>query len=142
METVRVNPDGIWGHGGRVFSQAVAPGEGQLVFITGQIAWDAQDRVVGLDDTAEQLNQCFRNTRQILAGLGGTLEDLIAITLYFTNRDDIPAIQATRASWLSLKSAPASNLIQVSGLVIRELSVELVPTALIPAQRYRPPLSN
>ena len=139
METLRMNPDGVWGHGGRVFSQAVAPGEGQLVFLTGQVAWDEQDRVVGLNDTAEQLSQCFRNTQKILADLGGTLEDLVAITLYFTNRDDIPAIQTTRAAWLSLDTAPTSTLIQVPGLVIPEFTVELVPIALIPVNRYQDP---
>ena len=137
METMRLNPEGVWGHGGRIFSQAVVPGAGQLVLMTGQVAWDAEDRVVGLNDTAEQLDQCFRNTERILACLGGRLEDLVAITLYFTNRDDIPALQAVRAKWLSLETAPTSTLIQVPGLVIREFSVELVPTALIPADRYR-----
>lgn len=137
METLRFNPSGVWGHGGRVFSQAVAPGEGQLIFMTGQVAWDANNNVVGEGNTATQLDQCFRNTECILGQIGGNLRDLVSITLYFTDRADIPAIQKTRAEWLNLESAPTSNFIQIPGLILPEFTIELVPIALIPADRYR-----
>ena len=139
MQTIRHNPPGIWRPDGRAFNQAVVPGAGQTVLITGQVSWDADGNVVGQGDAAEQFAQCFRNTGKILSAMGGTLEDLVAITIYFTDRNDIPALQATRNAWLRPETAPTSNFIQVPGLIISEFKVELVPTAVVPAGRFKVP---
>lgn len=42
------NPQGIWQPNGRAFSQGVIQGPGEVVHVTGQVAWDAQDQVAGL----------------------------------------------------------------------------------------------
>lgn len=135
------NPTGMWAPNGRAFSQGVIEGEGRVIHITGQVAWDAQQNVVGVGDVREQFEKCIENTSRILAEVGGTLDDVVSLTVYFLNRDDLPAIQEVRAKHFKYGTAPASILVQVPGLVIPEFLVELVPTAVVPHIRFRRPLN-
>lgn len=108
--------------------------------MTGQVAWDGEGRLVGADDVEAQLCQCFENMRMILEHVGGRLDDIVSLTIYFLRREDLPAIQQVRAHYLRAATAPASILIQTSGLVVPELLVETVPIAVIPDARYREPV--
>lgn len=133
------NPSGIWAPNGRAFNQGVIQPEGKVIHVTGQVAWDENSNVVGADDAAAQLEKSLDNVRIILDQAGGTLTDIVSMTIYFLNRDDLPAIQQTRARAFPAATAPASILIQVAGLVIPELLVEVVPIAVIPLDRFRDP---
>lgn len=133
------NPAGIWAPDGRAFNQGVVQPEGRVVHVTGQVAWDADSKVVGVGEAAVQLRKSFENVQAILAEVGGTLADVVSMTIYFLNRDDLPAIQQVRAEFFASETAPASILIQVPGLVIPELLVEVVPIAVVPTDRFREP---
>ena len=76
---------------------------------------------------------------KILAAVGGTLPDIVSLTIFFLNSNDLPTIQKVRAEKFTPENAPASILIQTPGLVISELLVELVPIAVIPHARYHDP---
>jgi enamine deaminase RidA (YjgF/YER057c/UK114 family) len=133
------NPKGVWSPGERAFSQGVMQGVGEVIHITGQVAWDADSHVVGLGDAEAQMEQCIANIRAILGAVGGMLDDVVSLTIYFLNRADLPAIQRVRARHFKVGTAPASILIQVAGLVIPEFLVELVPVAVVPRARFRRP---
>jgi hypothetical protein len=45
-EAVRFNPQGMWGPNGRAFNQGVIEPEGRVLHVTGQVAWDAEQRVI------------------------------------------------------------------------------------------------
>lgn len=133
------NPPGIWAPNGRAFNQGVIQPEGKVVHVTGQVAWDENSNVVGVGDASAQMEKSLDNVRIILGQVGGTLTDIVSMTVYFLNRDDLPAIQQARSRALPAATAPASILIQVAGLVIPELLVEVVPIAVIPLDRFRDP---
>lgn len=133
------NPKGIWQPNGRAFNQGVAQGDGVVVHVTGQVAWDEHDRVVGADDAEAQMEKAVENVRLVLDEVGGTLADIVSMTIYFLDRADIPAIQRVRARHFAADTAPASVLIQVPGLVLPEFLVELVPIAVVPHDRFTPP---
>lgn len=130
------NPSGVWAPNGRAFSQGVVQGKGEVVHVTGQVAWDEHDEVVGAGDIEAQMEKSIDNIRLILAAVGGRLEDIVSMTIYFLRREDLPAIQLVRSRHFSPGSAPASVLIQVPGLVLPEFLVELVPIAVIPPERF------
>jgi enamine deaminase RidA (YjgF/YER057c/UK114 family) len=133
------NPKEIWSPGARAFSQGVIAGEGVTLYITGQVAWDADSKVVGVGDVAAQSAKTFENIKVIVEAAGGTLEDIVALTIYFLERDHLPAIQEVRSRYIKTPGAPTSTAIQVAGLVIPELLVEITPVALIPHKRFRRP---
>jgi enamine deaminase RidA (YjgF/YER057c/UK114 family) len=130
------NPAGIWQPNGRAFSQGVVQGQGEVIHVTGQVAWDEHDNVIGPGDVEAQMEKAVDNVRVILAEVGGTLSDIVSMTIYFLDRDDLPTIQRVRARHFDVATAPASILIQVPGLVIPELLVELVPIAVVPHSRF------
>jgi enamine deaminase RidA (YjgF/YER057c/UK114 family) len=133
------NPKGIWAPAGRAFSHGVIQGSGEVIHVTGQVAWDEHSNVVGIGDAEAQTEKAIENIRVILGAVGGRLTDIVSMTIYFLNRDDIAAIQRARSRHFDQDSAPVSVLIQVSGLVAPELLVELVPIAVVPHDRFRYP---
>ena len=132
------NPPGVWGPRGRGFNMGVVQHDGHVVHFTGQVAWDEHERIVGKGDIEAQTRQCFRNIAAVLAAVGGTLEDIVSITTYFTDRAQLPAIQKVRSEFLKGATAPVSTSVMVAGLGHADFLVELTPVAVIPAERFRP----
>ncbi|MEM6461765.1 MAG: RidA family protein [Pseudomonadota bacterium] len=137
--TIRFNPPTAWPRAGRAFNHGVVQPEGKTLHMTGQVAWDGAGNIVGAGDCAARTRRCFDNVEHILNAVGGTFDDLVSLTIYFLNADDLPAIQAVRSERLKQETAPASILIQTPGLVVPELLVELVPLAVIPLERFHEP---
>lgn len=133
------NPAGVWAPNGRAFNQGVIQGEGQVVHVTGQVAWDVDNAIVGVGDAEAQLEKAFDNVRVILEEVGGRLDDVVSMAIYFVDRADLPAIQRVRSRHFPAETAPVSILVQVAGLVIPELVVEVVPIAVVPYGRFKRP---
>jgi enamine deaminase RidA (YjgF/YER057c/UK114 family) len=136
---VHFNPPGIWAPNGRAFSQGVAAMGGHTIYVTGQVAWDSESKVVGPGDVRAQMVKSIENIEAILGAVGGRLDDIVSMTIYFLDHAHLPIIQEVRARYFKVETAPASILIQVSGLVIPELLIELVPIAVVPPERYHIP---
>lgn len=138
-DTLRFNPPGTWPQAGRPYNHGVVPGDGRVLYMTGQVAWDAEGKVVGPGNCEIQVRKSFENVRNILAAVGGTLEDIVSMTIVFVNRDDLPTIQKARAEFLRPETGPASIMFQAAGLIVPELVVELIPVAVIPLDRFKEP---
>ncbi|MEM7563241.1 MAG: RidA family protein [Pseudomonadota bacterium] len=125
----------VWQARGRGFSMGVIQPEGKVIHLTGQVAWDPDENIVGKGDVSEQTRQCFRNIETLLAEVGGTLEDIISITTYFLALEDLPKIQAVRNEFLPAFDAPVSTSVKVAGLGHEDFLVELTPIAVVPVNR-------
>ena len=68
-----INPKGTWSPRGRGFSMAAAPPSGQAVYFTGQVAWDENETIIGVDDIRAQTRQCFKNIGAILDAAANAL---------------------------------------------------------------------
>ena len=137
--TIRFNPPSGWPQNGRAFNHGIVLSEGRTLHMTGKVAWDGRGALVGDGNCEAQVRQCFENVEKILDAVGGRLDDIVSLTIYFLDPADLPSIQKVRAEKFTAENAPASILIQTPGLVIPELLVELVPIAVIPHDRYHDP---
>ncbi|MBE9553181.1 MAG: RidA family protein [Proteobacteria bacterium] len=133
------NPPGIWGPRGRGFSMGVVQHEGRVVRLTGQVAWDENENIVGKGDARLQTRQCFRNIQAVLEAVGGGLDDIVSLTTWFTDRAQLAVIQEVRSEFLGPAAAPASTSIMVAGLGHGDFLVELTPVAVIPHERFIDP---
>ncbi|MGI9408014.1 MAG: RidA family protein [Hyphomicrobiaceae bacterium] len=115
---------------------AVQP-EGHVIRLTGQVAWDENEEIVGPGDVRKQTHQCFRNIETVLTSIGGALSDIVEITTYFTDRAQLPVIQDVRLEHLSQDNPPVSTSVMVAGLGHPDFLVELTPVAVIPPERFR-----
>jgi enamine deaminase RidA (YjgF/YER057c/UK114 family) len=112
---------------------------GHVLHFTGQVAWDEREEIVGLGDVAAQTRQCYRNIKAVLAGVGGHLDDIVAVTTYFTDRTQLPLIQEVRQEVFGIEGAPVSTSVMVAGLGHPDFLVELAPIAVVPVERFVDP---
>ena len=133
------NPPGSWQPQGRGFSMGVVQHPGRMIHLTGQVAWTDAEEVVGPGDVRAQTHQCFKNIQAVLAAVGGRLEDIVAVTTYFTEYDHLPIIQALRDEYFPAETAPVSTSVRVAGLGHPDFLVELSPIAVVPEGRFVAP---
>jgi enamine deaminase RidA (YjgF/YER057c/UK114 family) len=104
---------------------------GDLLFISGQVAMNAQGEVVGRGDTGAQAEQVFANLKKVLAAAGATFRDVIKLTILCTDPAGIPAIREARNRALE-GHTPASTLMVVAGLASSDYLVEIEAVAVVP----------
>jgi enamine deaminase RidA (YjgF/YER057c/UK114 family) len=61
---------------------------GSLVFVAGQVAMDAEGRIVGEGDIRAQATQVYRNLAAVLAEARLTLRDVVKFTTFLTRNED------------------------------------------------------
>ena len=114
---------------------AIASGT-RLVFIAGQVAWDAEGKTVGEGDLAAQVEQCYLNIGTALAEAGGSFDDVAKLTFYVV--DWAPAKMPSllegisrAAAKLGVTPVPPATLIGVAALDIPDHLVEIEATAVL-----------
>ena len=83
------------------YSQGVKVTSGTLVFTSGVISRDQDGQVVGKGDIREQTRQCLRNIAGIIEGGGGSLNDLVKMTVFITNLADYDGMNEIRQEVLN-----------------------------------------
>jgi len=112
-------------------------GPGRLVHVAGQVSWDADGVLVAPGDLAGQVEQTYVNVAAALEAAGGTLHDLVDLTMYVAGwtPDQMPAVvegMERAATRLGGTSAPPATLIGVAALHAPEHLVELKAVAVVP----------
>ena len=116
------------------YANGVAVEAGRIVFIAGQVGWNAQ-QVFESEDLAAQFAQALANVLAVLAEAGGRPEHLCRITAYCCDK---PAYLAARpqlgAVWRERmgRHYPAMSMIFVSDLLDHPAKIELEATAVLP----------
>lgn len=111
-------------------------GEGRVLFVAGQVAWDAEQKFPSAD-LGDQFLAALDNALAVVRAAGGGPEHVARMTIYVT---DLPAYRAaTRAigaGWRERmgKRFPAMALVGVAGLVEPEAKVEIEVTAVLPSR--------
>ncbi|CAL9674674.1 hypothetical protein SUDANB105_07786 [Streptomyces sp. enrichment culture] len=108
----------------------------KLLFIAGQVSWDADGVTVGEGDLAAQVEQCYLNIATALAEVGASLDDVAKLTVYVVDwtPDKMPLLMEgiTRAvTKLGVTPAPPATLLGVAALDVPEHLVEIEATAVI-----------
>ena len=134
---VNINSDEVWRSPGYPMSQAVAEPDGRHVHLSGQVAWDADFKVLHAGDAAAQTKAAFENIEKVLQAAGGRLDDIVSLTTFYVREEDRDAITEVRRSVLNEDFGPATIAIQVAKIWEQDLLVELVATAVIPYDRFQ-----
>jgi len=104
---------------------------GSPVFISGQVALDASGKLVGEGDAEAQVEQVFRNLRTVVEATGGTMDDVVKLTIYVIDAAYRPAIAAARQRHFKDNQYPASTYVVVTALAVPQLLVEIEAVAMI-----------
>ena len=114
------------------YSQAVVVESGPLVFVSGQVAYDAQRHVVGKGDMRAQTKQAFENLKAVLAVAGTDLAHVVRLNAYLTDLGQLQAHREARNEYIDAANPPASTLVGVARLVDPDLLLELEAVAVVP----------
>ncbi len=109
-------------------------GADSLIFVAGQIAWDAQQKLVGGKDFAAQFAQALRNVVSVVNTAGGEPQHIVRMTIYVTDkREYIAAASAVGNAWREIigKHYPAMALVEVANLLEDGALVEIEATAVL-----------
>jgi enamine deaminase RidA (YjgF/YER057c/UK114 family) len=114
------------------YSQVVEVQAGRIFFIAGQTALDRGGVLVGKDDFAAQADQVFRNLAVALEAVGCTAANLVKLTVFLRDMDNLRAYREARNRFFATVSppaAPAVTLIEVSKLYGLEFLIEIEAVA-------------
>ena len=122
----RINPPELGTPPG--YSQVVEISPGRVVFIAGQTALDRDGNVVGKDDFAAQAEQVFANLTIALTASGCTAADLVKLTVFLTDMDNLASYREARNRFfvtVTPPAAPAVTLVEVSKLYGPDFMIEI-----------------
>jgi enamine deaminase RidA (YjgF/YER057c/UK114 family) len=109
-----------------------ATGRGRLVAVAGQVALDAEGRMVGPGDPVAQAEQVFRNLQVALAAAGASFEHVIKLTYFMLDVGALPAVREVRNRYVNVANPPASTAVQVSSLFRPGFLIEVEALAMVP----------
>jgi enamine deaminase RidA (YjgF/YER057c/UK114 family) len=118
----------------RFYTHAVsAEGGGTLVYVSGQVSWDASGAVVGKGDMRAHSEQVFRNVSAALKAAGAGWGDVVKMNGYMVgmNAERVGAYREVRQRVLKEGALPASTLVGVEALVHPDLLLEVEVVAAV-----------
>ncbi|NNE25303.1 MAG: RidA family protein [Saprospiraceae bacterium] len=133
MTRKTINPDKLFNSTPYGFSQIAISPPGKHVFISGQVAWDAEQNIIGHNDLAGQTRKALENIKIAIEAAGGTIENLMMIRIYKVHYEqkDGPVINGVLKEYFGTDNPPASTWISVDGLANKDFLIEIEAQAIV-----------
>ena len=126
------NPDTLPRPSG--FSHAWSTTGGRTVYVAGQVAMDRGGQLVGKGDLVAQFRQVCENLRHAVGAAGGSLTDVVKLTMYVLSKADYKA-QAREIGGVYReyfgRHYPAMTLVEVKGLYDDGCAIEIEAIAVV-----------
>jgi enamine deaminase RidA (YjgF/YER057c/UK114 family) len=109
--------------------------EGRMVFVAGQIGWNADQQFESLDFVA-QVRQALENVVAVVQEAGGRCEHVTRLTWYITDKAEylsrLPEVGEAYRGVMG-KHFPAMTMVQVTALIEDRARVEIEASAVVPS---------
>ena len=124
-----ISPDGLANN--PAYTQVVAGRGSRTVFVSGQVAIDAEGHLVGGDDLAAQTEQVMVNLATALAAAGASLADIAKLVVYVVDyQPEHRAIIGEVRNRHLPTDPPASTLVGVTALAAPGYLIEIEAIAV------------
>ena len=125
-------------HGGAfagkmAFASGVKTAQGELLFISGQLARDENQQLVGIGDIGVQTRQVLENIGKVLERAGGGFEDIVKVTVFVKDMNHFREIHDVRLEFFSEEHLPASTMVEVSRFTLEDALIEIEAVAVLGA---------
>lgn len=108
-----------------VWSPAIlSSGSRRTLYVSGLTARDPAGNVVGEGDYRAQTRQVCENLKATLEAVGGSLKDIVSVTVYACDVEQFAAIHEVRRGYFP-EDPPASTMVQISRLVDKRCLIEI-----------------
>ena len=115
----------------RAFSRAVATTGGTTIWVAGHTTLTDENGNDISGDFEAQTREVFRLIEQRLSYFGGTLSDIVTMTVYIQDVRDGDLFTELRTEYFNSGRYPSSALITVVGFARPGTMIEIKPTAVI-----------
>lgn len=103
--------------------------KGSIVATAGQVAFDAQGKVVGEGDIQAQTRKTLENVRDALNAAGASMEDVIKTTVFLSDLANYRGMNVVYSEFFG-KAPPARSTVRAD-LVLPSLLVEIEALAVV-----------
>jgi len=110
------------------YSRAVKMGN--VIEITGTVAVDENDRVVGDNDAYEQTKFIIEKIEKVLLHAGGALKDIVRTRMFVTDIRRWEEYGKAHGEFFK-NIRPCTSMIEVKGLIAPQYLIEIEATAII-----------
>ena len=107
---------------------------GDILYQSGQAACADDGSPYAPGDIRAQAKRCFEQMNAVLEKAGGSLDNVIKLTIYLTDMSNMAAYYEVYNSYFS-EPWPAATLVEVSSLALPELMIEIDATANLASVR-------
>jgi 2-iminobutanoate/2-iminopropanoate deaminase len=104
------------------------------VYVAGQLATDGEGNLVAPNDIRGQARAAFENIGRVLEAAGGSLKDVVRMTVFITDMRHREGYHEARQQFYPA-DPPASTLVQIVALAVPGALIEIEATAVIDAGR-------
>ena len=117
------------------YQHVVTTEGGRMIFLSGQVAFDSERRIVGKDDVVAQTRQAMRNLKSAVETGGGQISDIVQITTHVVDYDpnQLDKITGTIADFFEPECLPTNTLVGIASLSTKGLLIEIGGIAIIEA---------
>jgi enamine deaminase RidA (YjgF/YER057c/UK114 family) len=98
---------------------------GNWVVMTGQTGLTFDGKLVGAGDPAAQARQACENLKILMEKAGGTMADIVKLTVYVTDRQYREAAYPVIRSYFTHGTRPCQTGVVVKGLAREDLLLEI-----------------
>ena len=116
--------------GGGNYSQAFEVTGGRTIYVAGMTSRDKDGNTVGKGDIRVQTKQVLENMKSVLEAAGGSMSDVVKLTVFITDMSQSGPVREVRQQYFS-KPYPASTLVEISRLADKDFLVEIEAIAVI-----------
>lgn len=132
MEKVIINPHQLAAPKG--FNHGIMVSGGNLLFLAGQTASDADGNIMAPGDLVAQFELVLLNLKTVVEAAGGNMRDIVKMTIFVRDRDDYLAhlkpLGAIHRSFFG-SYYPAMALFEISRFYQEKVLIEIESTAVI-----------
>jgi 2-iminobutanoate/2-iminopropanoate deaminase len=115
---------------GGAYSSGVEAPAGRTVYVSGQVAFDAEGNVVGEGDIKLQTETVLEHVKTVVEEAGGGMEDIVKVTVFITDMGLYDDIHEVRRRYFE-EPFPASSMVEVSALIDPRLLIEIEAIAVV-----------
>jgi 2-iminobutanoate/2-iminopropanoate deaminase len=102
---------------------------GDLLFISGQAAYDDVGKIVSPGDFNAQAQLAFKNLERALRAGGSSLRNIVKVTIFLTDMSYFSEIVKLRGEYFSAPY-PADTIVEVSSLYSKDAMIEIEAIAV------------
>ena len=102
----------------------------RMIWISGQLAFDSNGNLMGKGDIRVQTEQVLQNIKGVVEKLGGTMDDIVQVTVFVKDLGGLKDIHDVRLKYFK-EPYPTSTLIEVKGFVHPDALIEINAVAAL-----------